>query len=101
MSVSTYFRNLGIETDVWLSVLTGGALGETISARVARGAANKSKAAQAVCWWLSLTVERDHCAKQGDGSATVPHAALLAAIQIVVAFALVVYLPLMIWRLVR
>lgn len=91
-----YLRRLGVETDVWLSVLTGGPAGETISLRVARARLNGSRPACLVCQVLSRLVERGHCAKQLNGKATAPDATLRAGIAIAVAFGLVVYLPLII-----
>lgn len=78
-----YFDNVATETDVWLSVATGGPPGETISLRAARAAATKhAPMACLLCKWLSLTVETDHCQKQLAGTASKPAAALRAGLQL-------------------
>lgn len=89
--MGAYLRRLGIETDVWLNVLTGGDLGDTISLRVARAQSNGSRPACWVCAALSRLVERDHCAKTLAGGATTPDAALRSGLLLAVAFALVVW----------
>lgn len=89
----TYLRNLFISTDMWLSALTGGDPDQTISQRVAIAAANGSRPACMVCWWLSKTVEEDHCEKTLADGSTKPHAALLAGLQIAAAFTVLVWVP--------
>lgn len=96
-----YLKALGIETDVWLSVATGGERGQTISLRVARAEADGSRPACWVCAYLSRMVEKDHCRKQRAGIAISPHAALLAGLQLGLAMVLVwaalLHIPDWIW----
>jgi hypothetical protein len=96
-----YLRRLGIETDVWLSVLTGGPGGMTISLRVARARLAGSRPACIVCQALSRLVEKDHCAKQLAGQSATPDAALRAGLCIALAFGLVLYGPLLAGELLR
>jgi hypothetical protein len=92
-AMHAYLRSLFLSTDMWLSALTGGDSDQTISQRVAIAAANGSRPACMVCWWLSKTVEEDHCEKTLSETSTTPHAALLSAVQITTAFTVLVFLP--------
>lgn len=88
----SYIDRLAYETDVWLSVATGGPEDESVSLRTA-------KAAQAarhwwapsciLCAWLSLTVEHDHCARQIAGDTTKPGGAVRAGIQFALALVVI------------
>lgn len=90
MRPPSYIDRLAYETDVWLSVATGGPEDETVSLRTARAAANGGRLACLFCRWLSLTVERDHCTKQLRGTVTKPAGAVRAAVQFALAIGMIV-----------
>lgn len=64
-----YLKRCGVEFDVATNVLTGGALGETVSLRVAKEEKKEVLKGQDgwgcwFCWFLSKAVQKDHCALQ-------------------------------------
>lgn len=103
MGVREYFSNLGVETDTWLSVVTGGPRGVTISRRVAeacQAASGSGHPSCLACRVLSLLVERDHCSKVLRDEATHLDAALRAGLILGPAFVIIAGAPiLLIWLL--
>lgn len=56
-----YIRRVLVATDWWLNVLSGGALGESISYRCAVAERHGTRFGKCSCWLLGL-FQRDHCA---------------------------------------
>lgn len=90
-----YLDRLAYESDVWLSVASGGPVDETVSLRAARAAQAARAAGRRLapscilCAWLSLTVEHDHCARQIAGDTTKPGGAVRAGIQFALALVVI------------
>jgi len=80
--MKNYLRNVGLALDRFLNAVTGGDSNETVSLRAATRATTPppKKWACVLCKWLSLTVERDHCAKTLDPNAETKNAACIKAL---------------------
>ena len=87
-----YFANVALTIDVFLSVLTGGPYGMTISRRVAEACLLRgSGRACWVCSILSKLVETDHCHKVLANQPTKAETVLRASLLLGPAFLAVVY----------
>ena len=85
----TYPGRVGEALDIFLNVLLlRGRAGQTISLHAAEDAPRERWACW-LCRWLSLTVERDHCAKTLAGESISERGGLLAGGQLIVVFLLV------------
>jgi hypothetical protein len=63
-SVLAYIARVGIGADMFINVLTGGQLAQTVSYRCAVAARNGNPAGCFMCWFLNWAVQHDHCADQ-------------------------------------
>lgn len=81
----SYFGDLAYETDVWLSVLTGGTRDTTVSLRVAKACQAGGHTACLLCAWLSISVEKNHCQNVLADTTTKPGGVVRATLQFAIA----------------
>ncbi len=96
MRVWGYLDRCGVMLDEFLCALLGGPENTPISLVAAQADRQEHRDGRTgwgciVCRWLSLTVERYHCAKQLNGIATQRWAALRAGLQLAALFAVLFY----------
>ena len=82
-----YLGRCGVEFDVAVNVLLGGALGETVSRRCATAWRAGKRWGCLACRFLDWAVQRGHCAAQFDASSAPWFTYLRAGIAFGVAFA--------------
>ena len=93
--VGAWVSAVGYDFDCLFSAFTGGIKGTTVSLRVAEACCppgtdpNYRKPSCWVCWWLSHTVQKDHCQKQFTDEPTPSLSAVLAGVQFTLAIGLI------------
>lgn len=65
-----YLKRCGVEFDVACNVLTGGQLGQTVSYRCAVAWRAGKPVGCAMCWFLNIFVQRNHCPDQFTSAPT-------------------------------
>lgn len=104
MSLFNYLDRVVYQLDCLINAVTGGLEDQPVSLRAALAQQSEKRAGHfgpgcVLCRWLSISVEKNHCAKQLKGEATVRWAAVAAGFQLIVLAFLIFYLPVL-WALI-